>query len=45
MFMAERIVFFDKVRNRSAGIKCSFVDLTDMQNIEKNIRPETRMIW
>jgi len=36
---------FDKVRNRSAGIKCSFVDLTDMQNIEKNIRPETRMIW
>lgn len=36
---------FDKVRSRSAGLKVSFVDLTDTDNIEKNIRPETRMIW
>jgi len=36
---------FDKVRNRSAGLQVSFVDLTDTDNIEKNIRPETRMIW
>lgn len=36
---------FDKVRNRSAGLNVSFVDLTNTDNIEKNIRPETRMIW
>jgi cystathionine beta-lyase len=36
---------FDKVRKRSAGLKVSFVDLTHAENIEKNIRPETRMIW
>src|SRR5204862_2991195 len=36
---------FDKVRNRSAGLKVSFIDLTNTDNIEKNIRPETRMIW
>lgn len=36
---------FDKVRNRSAGLKVSFVDMTDVSNIEKNIRPETKMIW
>jgi cystathionine beta-lyase len=36
---------FDKVRNRSAGLKVSFVDMTDVANIEKNIRPETKMIW
>src|SRR3990167_4645010 len=36
---------FDKVRSRSAGLKVSFVDLTNTDNIEKNIRPETRLIW
>lgn len=36
---------FDKVRSRSAGLKVSFVDMTDVLNIEKNIRPETKMIW
>lgn len=36
---------FDKVRSRSAGLKVSFVDLTNTDNIAKNIRPETRMIW
>jgi cystathionine beta-lyase/cystathionine gamma-synthase len=36
---------FDKVRSRSAGLKVSFVDLTDPTNIEKNLRPETRMVW
>ena len=36
---------FTKVRNRSAGLKVSVVDLTDTDNIEKHITPETRMIW
>lgn len=36
---------FDKVRKRSAGLQVSFVDLTHLENIEKSIRPETRMIW
>jgi cystathionine beta-lyase len=36
---------FDKVRSRSAGLQFSFVDLTNPDNIEKNLRKETRMIW
>jgi len=36
---------FDKVRKRSAGLNVSFVDLTDIQNLEPAIRPDTKMIW
>lgn len=36
---------FEKVSKRSAGITTSFVDLTDIKQIEKAIRPETKMIW
>ena len=36
---------FTRVRNRSAGLQTSFVDLTDLAAIEKAIRPETKMIW
>jgi cystathionine beta-lyase len=36
---------FEKVRLRSAGIKTSFVDFSQMENILAEIRPETRMIW
>jgi len=36
---------FTRVRNRSAGLDTSFVDLTDLTAIEKAIRPETKMIW
>jgi cystathionine beta-lyase/cystathionine gamma-synthase len=36
---------FDKVRTRSAGLKVSFINLIDLQNLERAIRPETRMIW
>lgn len=36
---------FTRVRNRSAGIAVSFVDLSDLAAIEKAIRPETKMIW
>lgn len=36
---------FDKVRKRSANLEFSFVDMTDVNNIQKAIRPNTRMIW
>lgn len=35
----------DKVRKRSAGIQVSFVDFSNPDNILREIRPETRMIW
>lgn len=36
---------FDKVRNRSAGLKASFIDFTNLADVERAIRPETRMLW
>jgi len=35
----------EKVRKRSAGIKVSFVDFSNENEIIKAVRPETRMIW
>lgn len=34
-----------EVRPRSAGLKVAFVDCCDTGEIEKAIRPETRMLW
>jgi cystathionine beta-lyase/cystathionine gamma-synthase len=36
---------FDKVRKRSAGLHFSFVDLSKLENLEKAIQPNTKMIW
>jgi cystathionine gamma-lyase len=36
---------FDKVRKRSAGLRFDFVDMTDLGNIEKALKPNTKMIW
>jgi len=36
---------FQRVRERSAGLSFSFVDLTDAGRLEAAIRPETRMVW
>ncbi len=36
---------FDKVRRRSAGLRFSYVDLTDPQALEKALQPDTRMVW
>jgi len=36
---------FDKVRQRSAGLAFSFVDLSDLASFEAAIKPETRMVW
>ncbi|MGH8194492.1 MAG: cystathionine gamma-synthase [Woeseiaceae bacterium] len=36
---------FERVRRRSAGLDFSFVDLSDIANLEKAIHDNTRMIW
>ncbi len=36
---------FARVRERSAGLKFSYVDLRDPKNVEAALRPETKMIW
>ncbi len=36
---------FDKVRKRSANIDFSFEDLSDLDNLEKALKPNTKMIW
>jgi cystathionine gamma-lyase len=36
---------FDKVRKRSAGLSFDFVDMSDLGNIEKAIKPGTKLIW
>ncbi|TDI61037.1 MAG: aminotransferase class I/II-fold pyridoxal phosphate-dependent enzyme, partial [Alphaproteobacteria bacterium] len=36
---------FENVRKGSAGLKFTFADLSDPENLEKSLTPETRMIW
>ncbi len=36
---------FEKVRKRTAGLECSFIDLSDSTLLESEIRENTRMIW
>lgn len=36
---------FDKVRQRSAGLRFSYVDLTDPENLLAALRPDTRLVW
>lgn len=36
---------FENVRKRSAGLRFSFVDLSNPAELEAAIRPDTRMIW
>jgi len=35
----------DKIKTRSQGLKASFVDCTDINNIEAAITTETKLIW
>ena len=35
----------ERVRKRTAGLEASFIDLSVAENLEKAIRPGTRMIW
>src|SRR5438128_1043406 len=36
---------FDKVRRASAGLTFSYVDLTDVKQLEAALTPETRLVW
>jgi len=36
---------FERVRKRSAGLECSFVDLSNLAAFEAAITPNTRMVW
>jgi cystathionine gamma-lyase len=36
---------FDKVRQRSAGLRFSYANLTDPQGLEKALTPQTKLVW
>src|SRR3990167_11549234 len=36
---------FNAVKKRSQGLEVSFIDMTDATDIEKHIKPNTRMVW
>lgn len=36
---------FDKVRKRTANLEFSFENLSDLSNLEKALKPNTKMIW
>ena len=36
---------FDKVRRRSANLDFTYVDLTEAKDLERAIKPNTRMVW
>jgi cystathionine gamma-lyase len=36
---------FERVRKASAGLSFDFVDMSDTGNVERALRPDTRMIW
>src|ERR1700737_167483 len=36
---------FERVRRRSANLNFTFVDLTDASRFEREIKPNTRMVW
>jgi cystathionine gamma-lyase len=35
----------ERVRRRSAGLDITYVDLTQLEELERALRPETRLIW
>ena len=36
---------FDAVKRRSQGLQVTFVDLSNADNLEKHIQPNTKMVW
>jgi cystathionine beta-lyase/cystathionine gamma-synthase len=36
---------FNKVRRRSANLDFTYVDLTDAEDLERAVQPNTRMVW
>jgi cystathionine gamma-lyase len=35
----------ERVRKRSAGLEATFTDLSELSNLEKALRPNSRMLW
>ena len=36
---------FDTIRKKTAGLSCSYIDMTDISLIQSAVRENTRMIW
>src|SRR5437899_12693098 len=36
---------FDRLRRRSANLDITYIDLTDAKDLERAIKPNTRMVW
>ncbi len=36
---------FNQVKRRSAGLRFSYVDMTQLDNLSVHIRPETKLLW
>ncbi len=36
---------FERVRRRSANLDFTFIDMTDAQDVERAMKPNTRMVW
>src|SRR6202162_1409757 len=36
---------FERVRRRSANLDFTFIDMSDPKRVEKEMRPNTRMVW
>jgi cystathionine gamma-lyase len=36
---------FERVRRRSANLDFTFVDMTNLKNVEQAMKPNTRMVW
>ena len=36
---------FDKVRQRSAGLRFSYADLTDPEGLQAALQPDTKLVW
>lgn len=36
---------FERVRKNTSNLQVTYVDLTDLNNLEQHIRPETKIIW
>src|SRR5205814_1294215 len=36
---------FERVRRRSANLDFTFIDMSDAKRVEKEMRPNTRMVW
>lgn len=36
---------FNQIKQRSSGLNFSYVDMTDLNNLNQHIKPETKLLW